>query len=210
MLKLQWQYFPFVHQMQISMRNVQRTCMLTENISLSPYTCNLSGLWRPLGNNSVLCDPMFLWIYFSSPLGLCEASWHCHVKASNCTVSYILLTSLIFSLFSLLCHPNSATFIWKQIVFGVVFTVVVSIVLSKTLTMVMVFKVTTPGKWMQWFLLSGKHLTISFLYAASFKLFSVQFGWEHPLILLRLMHTLSTATIPLCITRAQLLASTLS
>ena len=80
------------------------------------------------------------------------------VKANKRILSYLLLMSLMFCFlcsFFFIGLPNRAICVLQQITFGIVFTVAVSTVLAKTVTVVLAFKVTDPGRRLRNFLVSG-------------------------------------------------------
>ncbi|GAB1303319.1 Vomeronasal 2, receptor 77 [Apodemus speciosus] len=80
------------------------------------------------------------------------------VKANNETLSYVLLISLIFCFICSLPyigHLSMASCILQQTMFAIVFTVAASSVLVKTITVVLAFKITVPGRRLRWLLLSG-------------------------------------------------------
>ncbi|XP_036031873.1 vomeronasal type-2 receptor 116-like [Onychomys torridus] len=79
------------------------------------------------------------------------------VKANNQCLTYNLLITLIFCFLHPLVFiglPNTATCILQQSSFGVLFTVALSTVLAKTLTVVLAFKVTVPGRLTRWLIIS--------------------------------------------------------
>ena len=80
------------------------------------------------------------------------------VKANNRILSYLLLMSLMFCFlctFFFIGHPNRVPCVLQQITFGIVFTVAVSTVLAETITVILAFKFTGPGRTLKNILVSG-------------------------------------------------------
>ncbi|XP_021079606.2 vomeronasal type-2 receptor 116-like [Mesocricetus auratus] len=79
------------------------------------------------------------------------------VKANNQALTYILLITLTFCFLCPLLfigHPNTVTCILQQSTFAVLFTVALSTVLAKSVTVVLAFKVTVPGRLTRWIMTS--------------------------------------------------------
>uniref|UniRef100_A0A8C2VAJ8 Vomeronasal type-2 receptor 116-like n=1 Tax=Chinchilla lanigera TaxID=34839 RepID=A0A8C2VAJ8_CHILA len=112
----------------------------------------------PLGK-ALAVTALSLTVLTAAVLGLFVKHRHTPiVKANNRALSYTLLISLTCCfLCSLLFigRPSTATCILQQTTFAVVFTVAVSTVLAKTITVVLAFKVTAPGRRMRQLLVSG-------------------------------------------------------
>uniref|UniRef100_A0A8C6I2X2 Vomeronasal 2, receptor 68 n=1 Tax=Mus spicilegus TaxID=10103 RepID=A0A8C6I2X2_MUSSI len=80
------------------------------------------------------------------------------VKANNQTLSYVLLISLVFCFICSLLyigHPTAVICILQQTTFVIAFTVATSTILAKTITVLLAFKITIPGRRMRWLLVSG-------------------------------------------------------
>ncbi|XP_040597228.1 vomeronasal type-2 receptor 116-like [Mesocricetus auratus] len=79
------------------------------------------------------------------------------VKANNQALTYILLITLTFCFLCPLLyigHPNTATCILQQSTFAVLFTVALSTVLAKSITVVLAFRITVPGRLIRWIMIS--------------------------------------------------------
>ncbi|XP_003505955.1 vomeronasal type-2 receptor 116 [Cricetulus griseus] len=79
------------------------------------------------------------------------------VKANNRSLTCILLITLTFCFLCPLLfigHPNTAICVLQQSIFAVLFTVALSTVLAKTLTVVLAFKATVPGRMVRWLMIS--------------------------------------------------------
>ncbi|XP_032750525.1 vomeronasal type-2 receptor 116-like [Rattus rattus] len=79
------------------------------------------------------------------------------VKANNRGLSSTLLITITFCLLcslNFIGQPNAATCILQQTIFGVAFTVALATVLAKTVTVVIAFKATFPGKMVRWLMTS--------------------------------------------------------
>ncbi|XP_036022706.1 vomeronasal type-2 receptor 116-like [Onychomys torridus] len=79
------------------------------------------------------------------------------VKANNRHLSYILLITLTLCFLCPLLyigHSSTVTCILQQNTFGLLFTVALSTVLAKTLTVLIAFKITAPGRMRRWLLIA--------------------------------------------------------
>ncbi|XP_072263035.1 vomeronasal type-2 receptor 26-like [Pyxicephalus adspersus] len=76
------------------------------------------------------------------------------VRSNNQNVSFIFLTSILLSFFSVflfLGRPVDITCMLRQISFGIFFSIAISSVLAKTITVCIAFKASKPGSyWQKW------------------------------------------------------------
>ncbi|XP_012891356.1 PREDICTED: vomeronasal type-2 receptor 116-like [Dipodomys ordii] len=108
------------------------------------------------------------------------------VKANNWTLSYILLISLICCFFCSLLflgRPHTASCILQHTIFAVVFTVAVSTVLAKTITVVLAFTLTAPGRsTRQWLLFWVPNFLIAFCTLIQVTLCGLWIGISPPFV----------------------------
>uniref|UniRef100_H0WDK6 G-protein coupled receptors family 3 profile domain-containing protein n=1 Tax=Cavia porcellus TaxID=10141 RepID=H0WDK6_CAVPO len=159
--------------------NTQRNQCLHKTVTFLAYE-------DPLGK-ALAGTALSLTALTTAVLGLFVKHQHTAiVKANNRTLSYTLLISLLSCfLCSLLFigQPNTATCILQQTIFAVAFTVAVSTVLAKTITVVLAFKITAPGKRMRRLLVSGTpNFIIPICSLIQLTLYAVWMGTNPPYI----------------------------
>ncbi|XP_075704785.1 vomeronasal type-2 receptor 26-like [Rhinoderma darwinii] len=91
------------------------------------------------------------------------------VKATNQSLSFILLVSIMFSFLCVLLflgRPIHATCMLRQTSFGIIFSVAISSILAKTIMVYVAFKATKPGS--EWRKFIGVKITNCLVFICSF------------------------------------------
>ncbi|XP_067318510.1 vomeronasal type-2 receptor 26-like [Anolis sagrei] len=128
--------------------NEARNTCITKNIIYLSYG-------EPLGIISASTSLSFS-VFAALVLGtFIKFRGHPIVKANNRHLSYILLSTLILCFLCCLLfigRPRKMTCLFRQAVFGIIFSASLATVLAKTITVVLAFKATKPGsgarKWL--------------------------------------------------------------
>ncbi|KFO22000.1 Vomeronasal type-2 receptor 26 [Fukomys damarensis] len=151
-----------------------------------PKTVDFLSFTDPLGM-ALICAALCFSALTAAVLGLFVRHRDTPiVKANNRALSYTLLISLLpcfLCTFLFIGRPNAATCVLQQITFGLVFTVAVSTVLAKTITVILAFMITKPGRSIRWLLVSGaSNLVIPICSLIQIILCAVWLGTSPPFI----------------------------
>uniref|UniRef100_A0A5F9DML9 G-protein coupled receptors family 3 profile domain-containing protein n=1 Tax=Oryctolagus cuniculus TaxID=9986 RepID=A0A5F9DML9_RABIT len=160
LLKLGWCIFPVLADMDQCVKCPEQQYANTEQDHCLHKAVSFLAYDDPLGM-TLVCTAVSLCFSVLTTVVLGVFVKHRDtpiVKANSRCLSYILLIALTFcflcSLLFIGC-PNTTTCVLQQTMLGLVFTVAVSTVLAKTITVLLAFKVTAPGRRMRQWLISG-------------------------------------------------------